>query len=149
MDLHHEFTVNVPVARAWAILTDLETIAPCLPGAQLTAAQGETFFGNVKVKVGPILAKFEGQATFIERDESNFRAVLKGEGRDGSGKGNASATITAKLKAISDGSARCSVDTDLAISGKIGQFGRGALADVSDKILAQFVTNLNAKILGS
>lgn len=149
MDLHHEFTVNVPVARAWAILTDLETIAPCLPGAQLTAAQGETYFGNVKVKVGPILAKFEGQATFIERDNTNFKAVLKGEGRDGTGKGNASATITARLEAVSDSSARCSVDTDLAISGKIGQFGRGALADVSDKILAQFVANLNARILGS
>ena len=149
MDLHHEFIVNVPIDKAWAILTDIELIAPCLPGAQLTAAQGETYFGNVKVKVGPILAKFEGQASFIERDDVQHRAVLKGEGRDGSGKGNASALITASLVAVSENSSKCSVETDLTISGKIGQFGRGALADVSDKILAQFVNNLNTKILGS
>lgn len=148
MDLHHEFTVNVPIERAWAILTNLELIAPCLPGAQLTAAQGETYFGNVKVKVGPIVAKFEGQASFIERINSEHRAVLKGEGRDGTGKGNASATITASLVALTETSSTCSVNTDLTISGKIGQFGRGALADVSDKILAQFVDNLNTKILG-
>lgn len=149
MDLHHEFIVNVPIDKAWAILTDIELIAPCLPGAQLTAAQGETYFGNVKVKVGPILAKFEGQASFIERDDIQHRAVVKGEGRDGSGKGTASALITATLTAVSDSTSKCSVDTDLTISGKIGQFGRGALADVSDKILAQFVDNLNTKILGS
>lgn len=149
MDLHHEFIVNVPIDKAWAILTDIELIAPCLPGAQLTAAQGDTYFGNVKVKVGPILAKFEGQASFIERDDVQHRAVLKGEGRDGSGKGNASAMITATLTEVSESSSQCSVDTDLIISGKIGQFGRGALADVSDKILAQFVDNLNTKILGS
>jgi carbon monoxide dehydrogenase subunit G len=149
MDLHHEFIVNVPIDRAWAILTDVELIAPCLPGAQLTAAQGETYFGNVQVKVGPILAKFEGQASFIERDDLQHRAVLKGEGRDGSGKGNASALITATLTSVSDSSSKCSVETDLIISGKIGQFGRGAVADIGDKILAQFVRNLNTKILGA
>ncbi len=149
MDLNHEFIVNVPIANAWTILTDLELIAPCLPGAQLTEVEGNTYYGNVKVKVGPILAQFEGRAEFLERNEVEHRAVLKGEGRDKSGKGNTSATITAQLEAVTETSSNCSVHTDLAISGKLAQFGRGALADVSDKILAQFVDNLNKLIVAS
>ncbi len=149
MDLNHEFIVNVPIANAWTILTDLELIAPCLPGAQLTEVEGNTYYGNVKVKVGPILAQFEGRAEFLERNEVEHRAVLKGEGRDKSGKGNTSATITAQLEAVTETSSKCSVHTDLAISGKLAQFGRGALADVSDKILAQFVDNLNKLIVAS
>jgi hypothetical protein len=149
MDLNHEFIVNVPIANAWTILTDLELIAPCLPGAQLTEVEGDTYYGNVKVKVGPILAQFEGRAEFLERNEVEHRAVLKGEGRDKSGKGNTSATITAQLEAVTETSSKCSVHTDLAISGKLAQFGRGALADVSDKILAQFVDNLNKLIAAS
>ena len=149
MDLNHQFTVAVPVEAAWRILTDVELIAPCLPGAQLLEIEGDTYRGVVKVKVGPIQAQFKGQANFIERDDVAHKVVLKGEGRDGSGKGNASALITASLVAVSENSSKCSVETDLTISGKIGQFGRGALADVSDKILAQFVNNLNTKILGA
>lgn len=146
MDLHHEFTVAVPAADAWRILTDLERLAPCLPGAQLTEVEGETYRGQVKVKVGPILAQFKGQASFVSRDDTNFRAALKAEGRDTGGKGNASATITAQLEATGPTSAKCTVDTQLNISGKVAQFGRGALADVSDKLLLQFVDNLNALI---
>lgn len=149
MDLNHEFIVNVPMASAWTILTNLELIAPCLPGAQLTEIDGDTYFGNVKVKVGPILAKFEGRAEFLERNEAEYRAVLKGEGRDKSGKGSTSATITAQLEAVNEKSSKCSVHTDLIISGKLAQFGRGALADVSDKILALFVENLNKLIAAS
>ena len=146
MDLHHEFTVAVPASDAWRILTDLERLAPCLPGAQLTEVEGDIFRGQVKVKVGPILAQFKGQASFVSRDDTNFLASLKAEGRDTTGKGNASATITAKLQPISATSATCTVDTQLSISGKVAQFGRGALADVSDKLLLQFVDNLNALI---
>jgi carbon monoxide dehydrogenase subunit G len=146
MDLHHEFTVNVPVDEAWRVLTDLERIAPCLPGAQLTEVEGETYRGQVKVKVGPILAQFKGQASFVSRDDAAHTATLKGEGRDTTGKGNASAMITAELTAIDATSTRCVVNTDLSISGKVAQFGRGALADVSDKLLAQFVENLNQLI---
>ena len=149
MDLNHEFIVNVPIANAWTILTDLELIAPCLPGAQLTEIDGDTYFGNVKVKVGPILAQFDGQAQFLERNEAEHRAALKGEGRDKSGKGSTLATITARLEAVSDTSTKCFVHTDLAITGKIGQLGRGALSDVSDKILAMFVENLNKLIAAS
>ena len=146
MDLHHEFTVNVPVDEAWRVLTDLERIAPCLPGAQLTEVEGETYRGQVKVKVGPILAQFKGQASFVSRDDAAHTATLKGEGRDTTGKGNASAMITAELTAVDATSTRCVVNTDLSISGKVAQFGRGALADVSDKLLAQFVENLNQLI---
>ena len=146
MDLNHEFTVNVPVAEAWAILTDLERIAPCLPGAQLTEVEGDTYRGQVKIKVGPILAQFKGQASFVSRDDVAHKATLKGEGRDTTGKGNASAMITAELTSITPTSTKCTVHTDLTISGKVAQFGRGALADVSDKLLAQFSENLNQLI---
>ena len=146
MDLHHEFTVPVPAADAWKILTDLERLAPCLPGAQLTEIEGDIYRGQVKIKVGPILAQFKGQASFVSRDDANFLASLKAEGRDTGGKGNASATITARLEPVSASSAKCTVDTQLSISGKVAQFGRGALADVSDKLLLQFVDNLNTLI---
>ena len=149
MDLNHEFIVNVPVNDAWVILTDLERIAPCLPGAQLTEVEGDTYRGQVKVKVGPIVAQFKGQASFVSRDDVAHTASLKGEGRDTTGKGTASAIITAQLTSITPTSTKCTVVTDLTISGKVAQFGRGALADVSDKLLAQFSDNLNQLITSS
>ena len=146
MDLHHEFTVPVPAADAWKILTNLERLAPCLPGAQLTEIEGDIYRGQVKIKVGPILAQFKGQASFVSRDDANFLVSLKAEGSDTGGKGNESATITARLEPVSASSAKCTVDTQLNISGKVAQFGRGAFADVSDKLLLQFVDNLNTLI---
>ncbi|MFM8644388.1 MAG: SRPBCC family protein [Actinomycetota bacterium] len=146
MNLHHEFSVPVAAVDAWHILTDLERLAPCLPGAQLTEVEGEIYRGLVKVKVGPIVAQFKGQASFVTRDDTAYTASLKAEGRDTGGKGNAAATITAKLVPTGATSAKCTVDTDLNITGKVAQFGRGALADVSDKLLLQFVDNLNALI---
>ncbi|MEN9300328.1 MAG: hypothetical protein RLZZ254_109 [Actinomycetota bacterium] len=146
MDLRHEFEVGVPIAEAWNILTDLERIAPCLPGAQLTEVEGDVYRGQVKVKVGPILAQFKGQASFVSRDDASYTATLKGEGRDTGGKGNASALITANLQPVDATRTKCVVTTDLTISGKVAQFGRGALADVSDKLLAQFTDNLNTLI---
>jgi carbon monoxide dehydrogenase subunit G len=146
MDLNHEFIVNVPVNDAWIILTDLERIAPCLPGAQLTEVEGDTYRGQVKVKVGPIVAQFKGQASFVTRDDAAHTASLKGEGRDTTGKGTASAIITAQLTSVTPTSTKCTVVTNLTISGKVAQFGRGALADVSDKLLAQFSENLNQLI---
>lgn len=144
MELNHSFTVQLGIDDAWKVLTDLERIAPCLPGAQLQEVEGDTYRGVVKVKVGPISAQFKGQASFMERDDERRRAVLKGEGRDTGGKGNASALITAQLEEVSEGVTTCTVHTDLTITGKVAQFGRGALADVSDKLLAQFSDNLGA-----
>jgi len=146
MDLNHQFTVAVPVEDAWRILTDVERIAPCLPGAQLQEIEGDTYRGVVKVKVGPIQAQFKGQASFIERDDSAHKVVLKGEGRDTTGKGNAAAVITAKMTAVDASNTSVTVNTDLSVTGKVAQFGRGAMADISDKLLAQFVVNLNALI---
>ena len=149
MDLNHEFTVPVPVADAWQILTDVERIAPCLPGAKLEESNGDTYSGFVKVKVGPIQAQFKGQASFVERNDAAYKAVLKGEGRDTTGKGNASALITAQLTEESATSTKVTVTTDLNITGKVAQFGRGAMADISNKLLDQFVTNLNGLIASS
>ena len=146
MDLVHEFTVPVPVDDAWRILTDVERIAPCLPGAQLQEIEGDTYRGIVKVKVGPIQAQFKGQASFVEQDHVAHRVVLKGEGRDTTGKGNAAALITAELTSLTASSTSVKVLTDLSITGKVAQFGRGAMADISDKLLAQFVENLNTLI---
>ena len=146
MDLNHQFTVAVPVEDAWRILTDVERIAPCLPGAQLQEIEGDTYRGIVKVKVGPIQAQFKGHASFVEQDHVAHRVVLKGEGRDTTGKGNAAALITAELTSLTASSTSVKVLTDLSITGKVAQFGRGAMADISDKLLAQFVENLNTLI---
>lgn len=147
MELVNDFTVNVPVGEAWATLTDVERIAPCLPGAQLQEIEGDTYRGIVKVKVGPILAQFKGQAQFVEKDDTNHKAVLKAEGRDTGGKGNASALITAQLTPQGAGTTSVQVTTDLTITGKVAQFGRGAMADISNKLLGQFVENLETMVL--
>ena len=146
MDLNHSITVNQSIAETWKILTDLERIAPCLPGAQLQEIDGDVYKGVVKIKVGPIVATFKGEAQFAERDDVNFKASLKASGRDTGGKGNASAPITAQLTALSETSTVCNVVTDLAITGKVAQFGRGAMADISEKLIAQFADNLNTLI---
>jgi uncharacterized protein len=147
MELTNDFTVNAPIDTAWETLTDVERIAPCMPGAQLTEIEGDTYRGLVKVKVGPITAQFKGQASFVEKDSEQHRAVLKAEGRDTGGKGNASALITAQLEPVADDVTKVTVATDLTITGKVAQFGRGALADVSEKLLKQFVTNLESTVL--
>jgi carbon monoxide dehydrogenase subunit G len=144
--LLNEFTVNRSIAHAWAVLTDVERIAPCMPGAQLQEIEGDLYRGVVKVKLGPISTSFKGQAAFVERDDTNHRAVLKGEGRDTGGKGNADALITAQLEAVSAHVTKCVVSTDLHISGKVAQFGRGVMGDVSGKLMAQFAQNLNAML---
>ncbi len=146
MELNHSFTVNQPIAETWQILTDLERIAPCLPGAQLEEVHGDVYKGGVKIKVGPITAQFKGEAQFVERNDTDFKAMLKASGRDTGGKGNASATITAQLTPVDASSTTCNLLTDLSITGKVAQFGRGALADVSEKLLAQFSDNLNELI---
>ena len=146
MELINTFDVSVPVDTAWAVLTDVERIAPCLPGAQLQEIEGDEYRGIVKVKVGPITAQYKGKATFLEKDDVNHKAVLDASGRDTRGQGNASATITAQLEPNGDGTT-VTVTTDLTVTGKVAQFGRGVLADVSAKLLDQFVNNLEATVL--
>ena len=146
MELSNEFTVDIPVDRAWEVLTDVPTIAPCLPGAQLQEVEGEEYRGIVKVKVGPITAQYKGKATFVESDPDARRVVLRAEGRETRGQGNASAVITADL--IPDGDrTRVTVSTDLTVTGKVAQFGRGVMADVSAKLMDQFAENLRTTVL--
>jgi len=142
MELTNDFLVNVPVAEAWKVLTDVERIAPLLPGAQLQEVDGDEYRGVVKVKVGPITAQYKGVATFIEKDEAAGKMVLKANGRDTRGQGNANAIITAVMQAEGEGT-KVSVVTDLTITGKVAQFGRGVLAEVSAKLLGQFVDSLH------
>ena len=146
MELTNEFSVKVPVERAWTVLTDLERIAPCMPGFELQRVDGDEYHGAVRVKVGPMTAEYKGVASFRERDEGRHRAVVRAEGRDTRGQGNASAIVTATLTP-EDGGTHVTVHTDLKISGKVAQFGRGVLADVSRKLLDQFVQALEADVL--
>lgn len=148
MELTSEFEVNLPVEEAWSVLTDVRRIAPCLPGAELREVNGDEYHGIVKVRVGPITAEYKGKATFLERDEETYRAVLRAEGRESRGQGNANATVTAKLEAPARrGPTRVSVVTDMTITGKVAQLGRGVLADVSNKLMAEFVNCLEATLL--
>jgi|GEM_PF-132464 len=146
MELTNEFTVDVPVEEAWRVLTDLERIAPCMPGAALEEVEGDEYRGVVKVKVGPVTAQYRGKASFVERDPTGHKAVLKAEGRETRGQGNASATITAMLEP-SGTATRVSVVTELSITGRVAQMGRGVLADVSTKLLGQFVQSLESTVL--
>jgi carbon monoxide dehydrogenase subunit G len=145
MELKNDFVVDRPVDEAWKILTDLELIAPCLPGAQLQEVEGDEYRGTVSVKVGPITGKYKGKASFVERDEENKVAKLRAEGRDPR-QGNANALITAVMvPAGADGDqTRVELTTDLGLSGKIASFARGNLEDVSRKLLDQFAQNLEA-----
>lgn len=146
MELKSDFEVSVGVDRAWEVLTAPELIAPCLPGARLDEVEGDEFRGAVKVKVGPISAEYRGKATMVEMNRDDLRIVIRAEGRDSRGAGNAAADITALMEASSDASTKVEVTTDLKISGKVAQFGRGVLGDVSAKLMGQFVDNLEAML---
>jgi carbon monoxide dehydrogenase subunit G len=148
VELSNEFVVPVKVDEAWGLLTDVELIAPCMPGAELQEIDGEEYRGVVKVKVGPITAQYKGKATFVEKDDAAHKAVLRAEGRDTRGQGNANATITATLESEGDGT-KVKVVTDLSITGRAAQFGRGVMADVSTKLLGQFVDCLEKNVLGA
>jgi carbon monoxide dehydrogenase subunit G len=145
VELNHTFTVPVGIDRAWAVLTDVEGIAPCMPGAELREVEGDSYRGVVKVKVGPITAQYQGQATITEKDDAAHRIVVKAEGRDTRGQGNASANVTATLSGAGE-ETTVNVVTDLNVTGKVAQFGRGVMADVSNKLLGQFVSCLETKI---
>jgi carbon monoxide dehydrogenase subunit G len=137
MRLEHSFTVPVPMASAWTVLLDLPRIAPCMPGATLTGIQDDTFTGTVKVKLGPIALTYQGKGRFVERDEAARRMVVEATGKDIRSAGTAAATVTATLAADGD---RTTVEviTDLAVTGRPAQFGRGMIAEVGSKLIGQF-----------
>ncbi|MBW8793639.1 MAG: SRPBCC family protein [Streptomyces sp.] len=145
MELHHEFTVPAPVDEAWPALLDIERVAPCLPGAVVEDYDGRTVTGSVKVKVGPVTVAYRGTAVFEEQDESAHRMVLAASGRETRGQGTARATVTATL-AEHDGGTAVSVRTDLTVTGRPAQFGRGVLAEVGDRLVGQFASCLAERL---
>lgn len=147
MELVNEFRVPVSATEAWKVLTDVERVAPCIPGAQLLSVDGDEFTGAVKVKVGPITVSYKGDAAFQEKDVAAQRVVIKANGKETRGSGTAAALVTAQLKEESSETI-VTITTDLTISGKAAQFGRGVLADVASNLIAQFAQRLEADVLG-
>jgi uncharacterized protein len=147
MLIEDTFSVPLPIEDAWKILLDVERIAPCMPGAELQEIEGNEFRGIVKVKVGPITAQYKGAAVIETADEAARRIVLKASGRDTRGQGNASASVTADLVSLGASGTEVKIATDLTVTGKVAQFGRGVMQEVSGKLLGQFVQCLERDIL--
>jgi uncharacterized protein len=143
MELQQTFTVPVPVDRAWDALLDPQRVAPCLPGASLESVDGDAFTGNVKIKLGPINLSYRGQARYVTKDAETHTIVIEGTGKDAKGSGGASATVTAVLTGDGD-STTVAATTDLDVTGRPAQFGRGVMNDVANKLVGQFAANLAA-----
>jgi len=146
MEITDSFRVSTPIDATWKVMLDIEGIAPCMPGAQLQEVDGDEYRGVVKVKVGPITAQYKGSARLAEVDEANRRIVIDASGRDTRGQGNAKATIVVTMSPEGGGT-KVAVAPDLSITGKVAQFGRGVLADVSSKLMGQFVENVERDVL--
>ena len=147
MRLDHEFTVPAPIGEVWQAVIDPERVAPCMPGASLTKVEGDTFAGTVKVKLGPISLLYKGTGEFLEKDEAARKVVIKASGKDSRGGGTAAATVTLTLSER-EGGTHGAVATDLAITGRPAQFGRGLISEVGGKILDTFAGNLAASLEG-
>ena len=146
MELSHSFTVPADLDTTWSTFMDLERVGGCFPGATITEVTDDGFAGTVKVKLGPIALVYAGTGAFAERDDSAHRAVIEAKGKDKRGNGTAGATVTIQLTDAGEGSTRAEVRTDLAVTGKPAQFGRGVMQDVSDKLLGQFVACIEARL---
>ncbi|MET8004855.1 SRPBCC family protein [Nonomuraea glycinis] len=141
MRFEHEFTVPVPIEQAWAVLLDVERVAPCLPGAALDVFEGEEFTGRMKVKVGPITVTYRGSATFEDVDKDAHTLTLRASGKEARGSGTAAATVKARLTP-GDGSTAVAVETTFNVTGRPAQFGRGVMAEVGSKLIDRFAVNL-------
>jgi uncharacterized protein len=147
MNLDNEFRVSVPIERAWEVLTNIPLITPCLPGAQLTGNEGDEYTGKITIKIGPVTSNYSGTAVFTARDEASHHVEIFANGRDSKGSGNASAKIVADMVEDGDGT-KVSIATDLKVSGKVAQFGKGMIAEVSGKLIGQFVDCIEQQLLG-
>lgn len=147
MELQNSFTVPADIDTAWQTLLDVEAIAPCMPGATLESVDGDEFTGNVKVKLGPVSMTYGGQARFVSKDPSTHTAVIEGTGKETKGTGTAKANVTTTMVAEAPDRTRVDVVTDLMITGKAAQFGRGVMQDVAGKLVTQFATNLEKVIV--
>ncbi len=146
MQLEHSFSVPAGPDQAWATLTDIERVAPCMPGATLESVEGDEFTGLVKVKLGPIALTYKGKAHWVEKDDAAHRAVIRAQGKDARGNSTAAATITTSLHSVDGGGTKVDVLTDLDITGKPAQFGRGVMADVGNKLIGQFADCLAGQL---
>jgi len=146
VDLKHTFTVPIGIEEAWTAFNDLEGIAPCFPGAVITSVDGDDFTGTAKVKLGPIALMYTGKGQWVSRDNTAYHAVIEAMGKDKRGNGTASATISAHLESQGPSMTTVVVDTDLRITGRPAQFGRGVIQDVGGKILDQFATCLSTRM---
>jgi carbon monoxide dehydrogenase subunit G len=138
--IENEFQVPASIDRAWAYLLDVEKIAPCAPGAELTeVVDDHTWKGKINLKLGPIAMSFAGTVTVAERDEANHRVVLKAQGQEQKGKGAANATVTSWLEpAGADGATIVKMQADITLTGTVAQLSRGLLPDVSARLTNQF-----------
>ena len=146
MELKNSFTVPADVETAWKTLLDVEAIAPCMPGATLESVNGDEFTGNVKVKLGPVSMTYGGEARFLSKDEATHTAVIEGTGKETRGSGTAKANVTTALVSEGPNTTRVDVTTDLTITGKAAQFGRGVMQDVAGRLVGQFASNLEGVI---
>jgi carbon monoxide dehydrogenase subunit G len=146
VELNHSFTVPASVEETWDTFLEIESVASCFPGAVVTSVDGDDFTGTCKVKLGPIALTYSGTGTFIERDQAAGRFLVEAKGKDKRGNGTAGAKVTAMFTDDGGGSTKVDVSTDLQITGKPAQFGRGIIEDVSNKLLQQFVTCLQTKV---
>jgi carbon monoxide dehydrogenase subunit G len=142
VELSNSFDVARPIDEAWRLLSDVERVAPCVPGAQLREAEGNNYRGIVRVRLGPITTEYAGTASVIEQNDTDYKLVLSGLGLDAGDNGNAAATVTTKLEPISDHTTRVNVDTDLTITGRVAQLSKSVIPDVSAMLFAQFAENL-------
>jgi carbon monoxide dehydrogenase subunit G len=145
--MENEFTVEAPVEQAWETLLDLERITPCLPGAALQEESGDEYKGTMTIRLGPVTQKYNGTVSFEETDDESHRAVLKADGKDARGQGTASATITSTLSE-EDGGTKVNVETDMHLTGRAAQFGRGVQQEVATKLINQFAECLEKEIMG-
>lgn len=141
MRLEHTFTVPLEVDDAFAVLCDIERVAPCMPGATLRGAEGDEFSGEVTVKVGVMEVAYRGTARFTELDEETHRAVIRATGTQKRGAGTAQATVTSVAEG-QDGTTTVTVTTDLTVTGRPAQFGRGMMDEIGNKLVTQFANCL-------
>ena len=148
MQLENSFTIDAPIEKAWEALNTPQTIAPCFPGATLTEYEGDSFSGTVKVKLGPISLTYKGKGVYKERDDAAHRVVIDASGRDSRGNGTAEATVVGTMTADGPDKTAVTMVTDMKITGRPAQFGRGVISDVADKIIGQFASCVASKLQG-
>jgi carbon monoxide dehydrogenase subunit G len=148
MRFDNEIEVDSPPEELFAFLTDVERVAPCLPGAAIDGRDGEDYQGSMKVKVGPITGTYKGTLRFLERDEEHLRAVMSARATEVNGQGDAEAKITTQIEEAGDSASRIRMETDLQMRGRVAQFGRGAMEKISQRMFDEFARNLEREMRG-